>query len=380
MALCGLRVVEMAGLAPAPFCGMIMADFGASVIRVDKPNTPDVDRLGRGKRSIVLDVKKQEGRSIVEKLCSNADVLIEPYRAGVMEKMGLGPKELMKDNPKLIYARLTGFGQSGPYADMAGHDINYLALSGLLSLLGRKEGPPTPPINLLADFAGGGLICALGIAFALFERSKSGQGQVIDANMVEGAAYTGAWMYSSRDLWVWGKGRGCNWLDSGAHFYETYETSDGRYMAVGAIEPQFYDQLISLLGLSTDKVGQFDDFDAMKIIIKNRFKEKTQEEWTKIFDGKDACVTPVLSLDEAPVHPHNAKRGSFIPSSLPGNFEPGPAPRLSRTPGIVVLGTKPPRVGQHTVEVLVELGYSKQDIDQLLLHEVAKVTREKAHL
>ncbi|XP_045625276.1 alpha-methylacyl-CoA racemase isoform X2 [Procambarus clarkii] len=336
MALCGLRVVEMAGLAPAPFCGMIMADFGASVIRVDKPNTPDVDRLGRGKRSIVLDVKKQEGRSIVEKLCSNADVLIEPYRAGVMEKMGLGPKELMKDNPKLIYARLTGFGQSGPYADMAGHDINYLALSG--------------------------------------------QGQVIDANMVEGAAYTGAWMYSSRDLWVWGKGRGCNWLDSGAHFYETYETSDGRYMAVGAIEPQFYDQLISLLGLSTDKVGQFDDFDAMKIIIKNRFKEKTQEEWTKIFDGKDACVTPVLSLDEAPVHPHNAKRGSFIPSSLPGNFEPGPAPRLSRTPGIVVLGTKPPRVGQHTVEVLVELGYSKQDIDQLLLHEVAKVTREKAHL
>ncbi|KAG7164980.1 Alpha-methylacyl-CoA racemase-like [Homarus americanus] len=237
MALRGVRVVEMAGLAPAPFCGMIMADFGASVIRIDKPNAPDIDSLGRGKRSIIVDVKKPEGRNIVKKLCSNSDVLIEPFRRGVMEKIGLGPKELKEDNSRLIYARLTGFGQSGPYADMAGHDINFVAISGLLSMLGRKEGPPTPPINLLADFAGGGLMCALGITLALFERSKSDQGQVIDANMVDGAAYTGSWLYSSRDMPLWCKPRGRNWLDSGAHFYDTYETSDGRYMAVGAVEP-----------------------------------------------------------------------------------------------------------------------------------------------
>nr|XP_053642964.1 alpha-methylacyl-CoA racemase-like isoform X2 [Cherax quadricarinatus]XP_053642973.1 alpha-methylacyl-CoA racemase-like isoform X2 [Cherax quadricarinatus]XP_053642980.1 alpha-methylacyl-CoA racemase-like isoform X2 [Cherax quadricarinatus]XP_053642987.1 alpha-methylacyl-CoA racemase-like isoform X2 [Cherax quadricarinatus] len=378
MALHGIRVIEMAGLAPAPFCGMIMADFGASVIRVDKPRTPDIDRLGRGKHSIVLDVKKPEGRNIVKRICTNADVLIEPYRRGVMEKMGLGPEELMKTNPRLIYARLTGFGQSGPSADMAGHDINYVALSGLLSLLGRREGPPTPPINLLADFAGGGLMCALGIALALFERSKSGQGQVIDANMVEGAAYTGTWLYASRDLQIWGKSRGCNLLDSGSHFYDTYETSDGRYMAVGAIEPQFYEQLISLLGLNIEEVGQFDDFSAMKKIITDKFKEKTQEEWTKVFAGKDACVTPVLTLDEAPLHPHNAQRGSFIPSSTPGYFEPGPAPRFSRTPGTA--GTAAPKCGQHTLEILAQLGYSKDEIEQLLLNEVAIVAKEKAHL
>nr|XP_053643019.1 alpha-methylacyl-CoA racemase-like isoform X6 [Cherax quadricarinatus] len=313
MALHGIRVIEMAGLAPAPFCGMIMADFGASVIRVDKPRTPDIDRLGRGKHSIVLDVKKPEGRNIVKRICTNADVLIEPYRRGVMEKMGLGPEELMKTNPRLIYARLTGFGQSGPSADMAGHDINYVALSGLLSLLGRREGPPTPPINLLADFAGGGLMCALGIALALFERSKSGQGQVIDANMVEGAAYTGTWLYASRDLQIWGKSRGCNLLS----FYQ-------------------------------------------------------------VFAGKDACVTPVLTLDEAPLHPHNAQRGSFIPSSTPGYFEPGPAPRFSRTPGTA--GTAAPKCGQHTLEILAQLGYSKDEIEQLLLNEVAIVAKEKAHL
>nr|XP_053642995.1 alpha-methylacyl-CoA racemase-like isoform X3 [Cherax quadricarinatus] len=330
MALHGIRVIEMAGLAPAPFCGMIMADFGASVIRVDKPRTPDIDRLGRGKHSIVLDVKKPEGRNIVKRICTNADVLIEPYRRG------------------------------------------------LLSLLGRREGPPTPPINLLADFAGGGLMCALGIALALFERSKSGQGQVIDANMVEGAAYTGTWLYASRDLQIWGKSRGCNLLDSGSHFYDTYETSDGRYMAVGAIEPQFYEQLISLLGLNIEEVGQFDDFSAMKKIITDKFKEKTQEEWTKVFAGKDACVTPVLTLDEAPLHPHNAQRGSFIPSSTPGYFEPGPAPRFSRTPGTA--GTAAPKCGQHTLEILAQLGYSKDEIEQLLLNEVAIVAKEKAHL
>ncbi|XP_066940541.1 alpha-methylacyl-CoA racemase isoform X3 [Macrobrachium rosenbergii] len=379
MALRGTRVVELAGLAPAPFCGMILSDFGANVIRVDKPSGPHIDRSGRGKRSVVLDLKKREGINIVKRMCANADVLIEPYRPGVMEKIGLGPVELMKENPKLIYARLTGFGQTGPYANMAGHDINYVAISGLLSILGRKEGKPTPPINLLADFAGGGLMCAFGIALALLERSNSGLGQVIDANMVEGAAYTGSWLYSSRDLYIWGKPRGCNWLDSGVHFYDTYETSDGKYMAVGAIEPQFYQQFITLLGLTTGDVGQLDDPDEMKKIISKRFSEKTQGEWTKVFEGKDACVTPVLSMDEAANHPHNVDRGSFIKAS-DGHFEPRPAPLLSRTPGIVVEGAIPPKVGQHTCEVLSELGYSKQDIDELLKNDIAEQLIEKANL
>ncbi|KAK4315645.1 hypothetical protein Pmani_013136 [Petrolisthes manimaculis] len=337
MALRGVRVVELAGLAPAPFCAMILADFGANVVRIDRPNAPDIDRLGRGKRSIILDLKKPQGVDIVKKLCASADVLIEPYRRGVMEKMGLGPNILTKDNPRLIYARLTGYGQDGPFADMAGHDINYLSLTGLLSMLGRKEGPPTPPINLLADFAGGGLMCALGISLALLERTRSGMGQIVDANMVEGAAYTGSWIYSSQDIsWLWGKSRGCNLLDSGAHFYNTYKTKDGRYMAVGAIEPQFYHQLITLLGLDPDVVGQMDDSDSMKKVLEAKFKEKTQKEWTEIFDGKDACVTPVLTMEEAPHHPHNAYRGTFIPSSTNGGqYEPRPAPYLSRTPGSV---------------------------------------------
>ncbi|XP_064093870.1 alpha-methylacyl-CoA racemase-like [Macrobrachium nipponense] len=379
MALRGTRVVELAGLAPAPFCGMILSDFGANVIRVDKPKGPHIDRSGRGKRSVVLDLKKPEGINIVKRMCAKADVLIEPYRPGVMEKIGLGPVELMKENPKLIYARLTGFGQTGPYANMAGHDINYVAISGLLSMLGRKEGKPTPPINLLADFAGGGLMCAFGIALALLERSNSGLGQVIDANMVEGAAYTGSWLYASRDLYIWGKPRGCNWLDSGVHFYDTYETSDGKYMAVGAIEPQFYQQFISLLGLTTGDVGQLDDPDEMKKIIGKRFSEKTQEEWTKVFEGKDACVTPVLSMDEAPNHPHNVDRGSFIKAS-DGHFEPRPAPLLSRTPGIVIEGAIAPKVGQHTCEVLSELGYSKQDIADLIQKDIAEQLKEKANL
>ncbi|XP_068236519.1 alpha-methylacyl-CoA racemase isoform X2 [Palaemon carinicauda] len=379
MALRGIKVVELAGLAPAPFCGMILSDFGANVIRVDKPTGPHIDRSGRGKRSVVIDLKKPDGINVVKRMCSKADILIEPYRPGVMEKIGLGPADLMKENPKLIYARLTGFGQTGPYAEMAGHDINYVAISGLLSMLGRKEGKPTPPINLLADFAGGGLMCAFGISLALLERSKSGLGQVIDASMVEGAAYTGSWLYSSRDLYIWKGSRGSNWLDSGVHFYDTYETKDGKYMAVGAIEPQFYQQFITLLGLTTEEVGQLDDPDEMKKIIGKSFSAKTREEWTKVFEGKDACVTPVLSMDEAPLHPHNVARGSFIKAS-DGHFEPKPAPLLSRTPGTVIEGAIAPKVGQHTCEVLNELGYTKQEIDALLCNNVAEQLKEKANL
>lgn len=315
MALKGIKVIELAGLAPSPFCGMILADFGASVIRVDKVGSGlNYDVTARGKKSIALNLKQPQGAQILKKLCSDSDVLIEPFRAGVMEKLGLGPQVLMDQNPGLIYARLTGFGQSGPFHKMAGHDINYLATSGILSRLGRKSEPPVAPVNLLADFAGGGLTCAMGIMAALFERSKSGQGQVIDANMVEGAAYVGSWIYLSQKMMIWGKDRGENVLDTGAHFYETYQTADGKYMAVGAIEPQFYAELLDKIGSDSDQLPQLlgPESEDLKGKLAKIFKSKTRDEWCQIFDGSDACVTPVLELDEAPEHPHNKARQAFV--------------------------------------------------------------------
>ncbi|XP_072353421.1 alpha-methylacyl-CoA racemase isoform X3 [Scyliorhinus torazame] len=244
MALAGIRVIELAGLAPSPLCGMILADFGAKVVRIDRTRAFTADVLGRGKRSVALNIKKPEGAEVLKQLCNRSDVLIEPFRRGVMEKLGLGPEGMLEQNPKLIYARLSGFGQSGQYSKNAGHDINYIALSGLLSKFGRKGENPYAPLNVVADFAGGGLMCAMGIILALYERIKSGKGQVIDANMVEGAAYCSSWLWKSQQLSLWNRERGENLLDTGAPFYETYKTSDGKYMAVGALEPQFYDKLI----------------------------------------------------------------------------------------------------------------------------------------
>ncbi|XP_069483196.1 alpha-methylacyl-CoA racemase isoform X2 [Ambystoma mexicanum] len=243
MALAGVRVLELAGLAPAPYCGMILADFGAHVIRVDKTRSPmNADTLARGKRSIALNLKSPAGVAVIKKLCEKSDVLIEPFRHGVMEKLGLGPEKLLQLNSKLIYARLTGYGQSGQYATAAGHDINFLAISGVLSKLGRRNEKPYAPLNLLADFAGGGLMCAMGIIMALYERTRSGQGQVIDASMVEGAAYVGSFLWKGQ--YLFSRPRGENILDGGAPFYETYKTSDGKFMAVGAIEPQFFKELL----------------------------------------------------------------------------------------------------------------------------------------
>ena len=343
----------MAGLAPAPVCGMVLADYGAKVIRVDKVGGGlNYDVTARGKRSIALNLKKPEGVGVLKKLCASADVLIEPFRPGVMERLGLGewrvgwgevcpgPEVVTADNPRLVYARLTGFGQSGPYKDMAGHDINYLALSGVLNSLGRKQENPLapgevlwkpshPPVNLLADFAGGSFVCAMGIMAALLERGVSGKGQVsrwrwvhlqvVDSCMVEGAAYVGSWLYASREMFVWGQPRltlsasfytprGHNMLDSGVHFYETYQTSDGLYMSVGCIEPQFYQTFLEKLGLSDDDLPQFDDFDELKVKVANIFRGKTRAEWCEVFDGSDACVTPVLSQSEAPTHPQNLAR------------------------------------------------------------------------
>uniref|UniRef100_A0A5F9CBK2 Solute carrier family 45 member 2 n=1 Tax=Oryctolagus cuniculus TaxID=9986 RepID=A0A5F9CBK2_RABIT len=249
MALRGICVLELAGLAPAPFCGMILADFGAQVVRVDRPGSSgDVSRLSRGKRSLVLDLQRPQGVSVLRRLCARADVLLEPFRCGVMEKLNLGPEILQQENPRLIYARLSGFGQSGRFSRVAGHDINYLALSGILSKLGNSDKNPYAPLNLLADFGGGGLLCALGIVMALFERTRSGKGQIIDANMVEGTAYLSSFVWKTQKSGLWEQPRGQNLLDGGAPFYTTYRTADGEFMAVGAIEPQFYQLLIKGFG------------------------------------------------------------------------------------------------------------------------------------
>ncbi|XP_060070690.1 alpha-methylacyl-CoA racemase-like [Ylistrum balloti] len=370
MALKGIRVVELAGLAPAPFCAMILADFGAKVVRVDRVKSQmGTDRLGRGKRSVAVDLKKKEGVEVVRKMCSKADVVIEPFRTGVMEKLGLGPDTLLSDNPRLVYARLTGFGQQGPWSARAGHDINYISLAGILGQLGRKGERPYPPINLVADFAGGGLTCAFGITMALFERSLSGNGQVIDSNMVEGSAYVGSWLWNSRAMPIWGKERGDNVLDGGSAFYDTYETKDGKFVGVGALEPQFFNDLVKGLGLS-DEVSQFDDPVEMRQKFKEKFLTKTRDEWDVAFEGLDACYSPVLDYDEAPSHPHNVYNKSFLKDAK-GRYSPAPAPRLSRTPGVDQVYPTP-RIGEHTSEVLKEIGYSPSDISRFISEGVVE--------
>ena len=366
-ALQGVRVVEMAGLAPAPFCGMILADFGADVVRVDRVGAGSMDQLARGKRSVAVNLKSGDGVETVLRLIEKADVLLEPYRPGVMERLGLGPKVAAARNPRLVYARLTGFGQDGPYASMAGHDINYIAISGALSLLGRKGEKPLPPVNLLGDFAGGGMLCALGICLALLERGHSGRGQVVDAAMVDGAAYISSFVYKFRNSGMWRDERGTNMLDTGAPFYDTYRTKDGQFMSVGAIEPQFYAALLQGLGLDAAAMPQQMDqsqWAATAARFTEVFAAKTRAEWCAIFDGTDACVAPILNLDEAGDHPHNRARGLLIPDAAKGKLEPAPAPRLSRSPGD---GSRPlPEVGAHTRAVLGEYGFSESEVARLV--------------
>nr|XP_034956540.1 alpha-methylacyl-CoA racemase [Zootoca vivipara] len=383
MALRGVRVLEMAGLAPAPLCGLILADFGAEVVRVDRSPRAAVssDVQGRGKRSLALDLKQPRGAETLRRLCQKADVLIEPFRPGVMEKLGLSPDILLQDNPKLIYARLTGFGQLGKYAKLAGHDINYLAVSGVLSKLGRKDENPYAPINLLADFAGGGVMCAMGIIMALYERTKSGKGQVIDASMVEGTAYLSSFLWKSQTIGLWNRSRGENLLDSGAPFYETYKTKDGKFMAVGALEPQFYKQFINGLGLDDYNLpGQmsFSDWPAMKNMFADLFSKKTQAEWCEIFDDVDACVTPVLAFDAAASHPHNKERGSFLKNDQE-EISPRPAPLLSRTPA-TPSSKRDPFIGEHTEDILLDYGFSKEEISQLHSLKVIEFNKPKSNL
>ena len=370
--LAGVKIVELASIGPIPFCGMVLSDMGCDVVRVDKladaaladPSRAPGAVLDRGRRSIALDLKSAEGREIVLRLVDGADVLIEGYRPGVAERLGVGPAECHARNPRLIYGRMTGWGREGPLADRAGHDIDYIALAGALSAFGRAGGPPTPPINVLGDFGGGGLLLAYGVACALVEASRSGRGQVVDAAMVDGTAMLLAPFYAARQIGFWSDDRGTNMLDTGAPFYDTYECSDGGYVAVGAIEPQFYAELLATLELDSGALPDRDDrtqWDALRAVFAKLFRTHTRDEWAEVFAGKDACVAPILTLAEAPEHPHNVARRTFL--EVDGVRHPAPAPRFDRTPG--ELAVKACYAGEHTDEVLGELGYDEGVVAEL---------------
>lgn len=341
--LAGLKVVEFAGLAPAPFACMLLADLGADVMRVDRavasahgpepaPPAGPTDILGRGRRSIAVDLKSPAGQALVMGLIAGADVLVEGFRPGVMERLGLGPAECLARNPRLVYGRMTGWGQDGPMARAAGHDIDYIALAGALHLIGREGERPVPPANLLGDFAGGGLLLSFGILAALFERAASGLGQVVDAAMVDGAALFTTFLHGLRAAGAWTDRAGVNLLDGGAAFYDTYETADGKYVAVGAVEPQFYAELLERIGLDVDPGDQLNPTaaEANRSALAARFRQRTRDDWAADLQTTDACVAPVLSLAEAPAHAHNRARAVFV--EVGGVVQPAPAPRFSRTP------------------------------------------------
>ncbi|XP_050077940.1 alpha-methylacyl-CoA racemase [Anopheles maculipalpis] len=377
MALKGIKVIEFVGLAPGPFCGMLLSDFGATVTRIDMNPRNSLDVLQGGKRSLALNLKQPKAIDVVRSLCRGSDVLIEPFRPGVMEKFGLGPAVLLKDNPRLIYARLTGFGQSGTHAARAGHDLNYIALSGVLSMLGRKTNKPTAPINLVADFAGGGLMCAFGILAALVERHRSGKGQIIDHAMVEGAAYVGSWLFRSQNLPIWGKPRGENIIDGGAHFYDTYETKDGKFLSVGAIENKFYRLLLEGLGLDPE-LSQFEEDEKRKELFEAKFKTKTRDEWMEIFSEKDACVFPVLTSDEVESYQHNRERNVFVDYQRKEEevLVPTPAPKLSRTPAQSGVTVKDRGELEMAEEILSEIGVERQELVRLYEEGVLLLTSQ----
>jgi alpha-methylacyl-CoA racemase len=367
--LAGVKVIEMAGIGPGPLTAMMLADMGAEVIRVDRtaPTGANhtLDVLNRGRRSVAVDLKHPDGVATVLRLVEQADALIEGFRPGVMERLGLGPDVCLERNPRLVYGRMTGWGQDGPLAQVAGHDIDYIALAGVLNNFTRVGDKPMPPINLVGDFGGGGLFLAFGIACGLIEATRSGQGQVIDAAMVDGSAVLMTMMYSFLATGLWdGDNPGTNLLDTGAHFYEVYETADGKYMAVGAIETQFYAELIKLLGLAEEELPwQMDrsQWPAMKERFTALFKTKTRDEWSAIFDGTDACVAPVLSMTEAQDHPHMRARGTM--TTHDGILQPAPAPRFSRT--AEGIQRRPPAPGEHTDDVLAEWGFSADEVARL---------------
>ena len=369
--LSGIKVIEIAGIGPGPFTAMMLADMGAEVIRVDRagsvggdPSKPNLEILNRGRRSIGVDLKSPDGVETVLALVEQADALIEGFRPGVAERLGIGPDVCLARNPKLVYGRMTGWGQDGPYAQAAGHDINYIALGGALAHFGRAGTKPTPPINVVGDFGGGGMLLAFGVACALVEAGRSGEGQVIDAAMVDGSAILMTMMWGFQALGIWGP-FGTNVLDTGAPFYDTYETSDAKFISLGSLEPQFYAELLARLGLTeeVEAARQMDQssWPELRDRLTDLFKTKTRDEWCEVLEQTDACFAPVLTMPEAAEHPHMKARNTIVEEyGLP---QPAPAPRFSRTPGAIA---RPPAwPGQHTDEVLAEWGFSEDRIAKL---------------
>ena len=369
----GYKIVELAGIGPGPMCAMLLSDMGAEVLRITRLSPsglgiampPRFDLLTRGRRAVPVDLSVKEGVGVVLRLVEHADALIEGFRPGVTEKLGLGPQDCLARNPRLVYGRMTGWGQEGPLARAAGHDINYIALVGALDAIGRAGGAPVPPLNLVGDFGGGALYLAFGIVCGLLEASRSGRGQVVDAAMVDGVASLMALFWGMKAMGIWSDRRGENFLDTGAHFYEVYETADGKYVSIGSIEAKFYAELLRLTGLEGQELPRQMDrskWPEMKERLRAIFKTKTRDEWCTIMEGTDVCFAPVLSMEEAPKHPQNVARGTFV--EVDGIMQPGPAPRFSRTRPEIQRPPVGPSPAQ-TDEALGEWGFSPEEITRL---------------
>jgi len=367
--LSGIHILEFEAIGPAPFAGMLLADLGADVLVVDRPADSGLglkrerwyDVMMRGKRSVTLDLKKDSSKEVVFELLARADALIEGFRPGVMERLGLGPEEACKRNPRLVYGRMTGWGQDGPLAARAGHDINYIALAGVLNAFGRKGEAPVMPLNLVGDFGGGGMLLALGVVSALLEAQRSGKGQVVDAAMVEGAALLAVMFAGFLHAKEWSEERGVNILDTGAPWYNVYATKDDKYVSIGSIEGRFYEELFSRLKLPLMPQYERSRWPEMKRLFEKTFKSKTRDEWCKVFEGSDACFAPVLSWSEARRDPHNVFRKSSI--EVKGVEQPAPAPRFSRTPGSV--RRPPPERGEQGAQALADWGFTRKDVESL---------------
>ena len=371
----GLRVIELAGIGPGPFAAMMLADMGAEVIRVERaqavrgpaPDTPHADVMLRGRRNIAIDLKHPDGAATLLDLASSADALIEGFRPGVMERLGIGPDECLARNPRLVFGRMTGWGQTGMYAQSAGHDINYISLAGALAHFGRAGQAPVPPLNMVGDFGGGGMFLAFGVVCAMLEAQRSGAGQVVDAAMIDGSAVLMTMFWTMKNVGLFDEQRrGTNLLDTGAHFYDVYRCADDRYISVGSIEPQFYAELIRLTGLDGDEefATQMDRsaWPHLKERMTKLFATKTRDEWCTLMETTDVCFAPVLTMSEAAQHPHNVERGTFL--EIAGSVQPAPAPRYSRTvPEVTRL---PAHAGQHTAEILRDWGFDAARIEALI--------------
>jgi alpha-methylacyl-CoA racemase len=372
--LSGVKILEFQGIGPGPFCTMMLSDMGADIVRIDRARNVNpgaeglsLDFLARGRRSVGVDLKSAEGIETCLRMIEKADAILEGFRPGVMERLGLGPDVCLARNPSLVYGRMTGWGQEGPLANVAGHDINYISLAGALAHMGRAGEAPVPPLNLVGDFGGGGMLLAFGMVCALVERASSGKGQVVDAAMVDGTAALMSIIHAAQFSGWWNEERGVNMLDTGAHFYDVYETRDGKYVSIGSIEPQFYAVLIEKLGLAGEELPpQMDrsQWPAMKERFRDLFKQKTRDEWCDIMEGTDICFAPVLTMSEAREHPHIKARNTFVPvEGVPGAQQAAPAPRFSRTE--CEIQGPPPAPGQHTDTILADYGFTPDEIATL---------------